>query len=92
MAEILKILAPGNLSWCFKCLLEDSVRVVKTMKEEHEEYSFQKILSSATESRTPLSTLLKLDIQKSVKGSGYNLLLPDEYDEEQASVRFTQSK
>lgn len=59
------------------------------MKEEHEEYSLQKVLLSASESRTSLSTLLKLDIQKPVKGSGYNLLLPEENDEEQSSVRYT---
>lgn len=73
-------------------MLENPIKVIKTMKEEHEEYSLQKILSSGAESRTSLSTLLKLDIQKPVKGSGYNLLLPDEYDEEQSSVRYTRSK
>ena len=61
------------------------------MKEEHEEYLLQKVLSNEAESRTPLSTLLKLDIQKPVKGPGYSLLLPEENDEEQ-SVKYSEAK
>lgn len=59
------------------------------MKEEHEEYSLQQVLSNTNESRAPLSKLLKLDIQKPAKGPGYSLLIPDEYDEDQSPVRYT---
>ncbi|ORE14205.1 hypothetical protein BCV71DRAFT_238623 [Rhizopus microsporus] len=42
--------------------IEDAVKVIRMMKEEHEEYSPQRVLSSATKSRTSLNTLLKLNI------------------------------
>ncbi|KAI9481617.1 MAG: hypothetical protein EXX96DRAFT_460848, partial [Benjaminiella poitrasii] len=60
-------------------------------KEDHKEYSLQKALLRASESRTPLRTLLELVVQKPVKGSGYNLLLLEENDKEQSSVRYTES-
>ncbi|RCH81236.1 hypothetical protein CU098_004429 [Rhizopus stolonifer] len=89
MTESKDITALGNLSWRYKCLLEDAVNIIKTMKEEHEEYSLQKVLLNTNENRTPLSTLLKVDIQKPVKGSGYNLLLPEENDEDESPIRYT---
>ncbi|OBZ85223.1 hypothetical protein A0J61_06719 [Choanephora cucurbitarum] len=91
MADSQDILSLGNLSWSYRRLLEGATRVVKMMKEEHEEYLLQKVLSNEAESRTSLSTLLKLDIQKPVKGPGYSLLLPEENDEEQ-SVKYSEAK
>ncbi|CAO3677859.1 unnamed protein product [Rhizopus microsporus] len=56
-------LCSSNLYYSKKEILaEDAVKVIRMMKEEHEEYSPQRVLSSATKSRTSLNTLLKLNI------------------------------
>lgn len=58
------------------------------MQDEHEQYFVQKVLSGEPENRTSLSTLLKLDLQKPVKCSGFHILLPQEKDKENVSVSY----
>jgi hypothetical protein len=58
------------------------------MKAEHEDYLLDKMLDDNTEVRPALSSIVDLDIQKPVHGSGYGLLISEEKDLEHATVTF----
>lgn len=59
------------------------------MKEEHDSYETQRMLEGSSSSRLSLVEMVNIEIQKPVKGEGYGILLPEEKDENDCSVRFT---
>lgn len=61
------------------------------MKEEHESYEVKRMLGG-DDSRFSLLKLVNVEIQKPVKGEGYGILLPNEKNEDDCIVRFTDAK
>lgn len=68
--------------------LERANNVLKAMKEEHESYEVGRMLNG-DELRRSLHEIVNIDIQKPVKGERYGILLPEEKNESDCSVRFT---
>lgn len=69
--------------------LERVHNILKAMKEEHDSYETQRMLEGSSSSRLSLVEMVNIEIQKPVKGEGYGILLPEEKDENDCSVRFT---
>ncbi|CEI86246.1 hypothetical protein RMCBS344292_00689 [Rhizopus microsporus] len=72
-----------------KIKLERVHNILKAMKEEHDSYETQRMLEGSSSSRLSLVEMVNIEIQKPVKGEGYGILLPEEKDENDCSVRFT---
>ncbi|CAO3695165.1 unnamed protein product [Rhizopus microsporus] len=89
MDDTKNVLALGNLLWCLKIKLERVHNILKAMKEEHDSYETQRMLEGSSSSRLSLVEMVNIEIQKPVKGEGYGILLPEEKDENDCSVRFT---
>lgn len=62
------------------------------MKEEHDSYEIQRVLEGSSSSRLLLVEMVGTEIQKPVKGEGYDILLPEEKDESDCNVQFTNIK
>ncbi|KAG2204545.1 hypothetical protein INT47_012604 [Mucor saturninus] len=71
--------------------LERSRSSLIAMKQEHGQHEVQR-MPGGTESRTSLVEMVNLDIQKPVKGDRYVILLPEEKDERNCSVKFVDIK
>lgn len=72
--------------------LERVHNILKAIKEEHGSYEIQRMLGGSSSSRLLLVELVITEIQKSVKGEGYGILLPEEKDESSCNVQFTNIK
>jgi hypothetical protein len=66
--------------------LEKSGNVVKKMKEEHDDSAIRKLMGEDVQSN--LSEMINTKIEKSVKDAGYGILLPEEKEKEELSIRF----
>lgn len=62
------------------------------MKEEHDSYEVQRMLKGSSSSHLSLVEMVSIEIQKPVKGEGYGILLPEEKDESDCNVQFTNIK
>lgn len=65
------------LQECIDCTLG----IMKKMKAEHDEYLIMKQFNPDMEPRTNLSTFVEQEIQKSVKGSKYGVLIPKQLED-----------
>ncbi|CAO3667671.1 unnamed protein product [Rhizopus stolonifer] len=92
MDDTKNIIAMGNLLWCLKMKLERVHNILKAMKEEHDSYEIQRMLEGNSSSRFSLVEMVSTEIQKPVKGEGYGILLPEEKDESDCNVQFTNIK
>lgn len=72
--------------------LERVHNILKAMKEEHNNYEVQRMLGGSSRSRLSLVEMVSTEIQKPVKGEGYGILLPEEKDESDCNVHFTNIK
>ncbi|KAG1454166.1 hypothetical protein G6F46_007552 [Rhizopus delemar] len=75
-----------------KIKLERVHNILKAMKEEHDSYEIQRVLEGSSSSRLLLVEMVGTEIQKPVKGEGYDILLPEEKDESDCNVQFTNIK
>lgn len=92
MNDTKNIIAMGNLLWCLKMKLERVHKILKDMKEEHDNYEIQRMLEGSSSSRLSLVEMVSTEIQKPVKGEGYGILLPEEKDESNCDVQFINIK
>jgi hypothetical protein len=72
--------------------LERVHNILKAMKEEHDNYEVQRMLGGCSSSRLSLVEMVNSEIQEPVKGEGYGILLPEEKDESDCNVQFTNIK
>ncbi len=56
------------------------------MKEEHDDSAIRKLMGEDVQSN--LSEMINTKIEKSVKDAGYGILLPEEKEKEELSIRF----
>ncbi|CEG82149.1 hypothetical protein RMATCC62417_16265 [Rhizopus microsporus] len=81
------ILTLGNVCWYLISALRDAARTIQAMKNEHNQYEVERVLSGG-DNRVPLNQLVNLDIKKPIEGSGFRILIPDEKEEAECSVSF----
>ncbi|EPB83308.1 hypothetical protein HMPREF1544_09954 [Mucor circinelloides 1006PhL] len=87
MSETNDILALGNVCWCLTSALRDAAKTIQAMKNEHNQYEIERVLSGS-DNRVPLNQLVNSDTKKPTEGCGFGILIPEEKEEAEFSICF----